>query len=501
MKACLLYRDRDFEIDDDLPPASRDVITDLDLNVLFEAMAGGDRFLFEVARRALLLGPADPDTILYRQEVLQDCFDRPELLRELYGIAVEAMAGERKIYVGLGMQRPSWILYRSVEVLELFAGLLKRLRRVVDQYTGNVHSEGFTQLFATLSSELDDQYLALIDEHLRRLQLRDGVVASVKLGRGGKGYGHVLRTPKPKEHPWRELLGIGPRQSYTYQVAPRDEAGGRTLSDLRDRAINSVANALAQSTDHILSFFTLLRAELGFYVGCVNLAQQLAAKGSPVCVPVPTPMEPVVFSATDLYDVSLCLRTDAPVVGNEVQATGKPLVLLTGANSGGKSTLLRAMGQAQLMMQCGMFVAARSLRANVCTQVFTHFIRDEDETMTSGRFDAELRRMDAIAESIRPHALMLFNESFSGTNDREGSEIARQIVRALLESGVKVFYVTHLYDLAESFYTNQQDQVLSLRAEREPDGRRSFKLLEREPLPTSFGEDIYRRLGGWSSAA
>jgi hypothetical protein len=35
---------------------------------------------------------------------------------------------------------------------------------------------------------------------------------------------------------------------------------------------------------------------------------------------------------------------------------------------------------------------------------------------------------------------------------------------------------------------------LSLRAEREPDGRRPFKLLEREPLPTSYGEDSYRRI-------
>ena len=43
---------------------------------------------------------------------------------------------------------------------------------------------------------------------------------------------------------------------------------------------------------------------------------------------------------------------------------------------------------------------------------------------------------------------MLFNDSFASTNEREGSEIARQIVRALIESGVRVCYVTHLYDLA-----------------------------------------------------
>ena len=57
---------------------------------------------------------------------------------------------------------------------------------------------------------------------------------------------------------------------------------------------------------------------------------------------------------------------------------GKSLVIITGANSGGKSTFLRSVGLAQLMMQCGMFVTARILRASVCQQIFTHFIREED---------------------------------------------------------------------------------------------------------------------------
>ena len=54
-----------------------------------------------------------------------------------------------------------------------------------------------------------------------------------------------------------------------------------------------------------------------------------------------------------------------------MDADGKSLVIITGANSGGKSTFLRSAGLAQLMMQCGMFVAAGSFRASVCKRVFT----------------------------------------------------------------------------------------------------------------------------------
>ena len=129
--------------------------------------------------------------------------------------------------------------------------------------------------------------------------------------------------------------------------------------------------------------------------------------------------------------------------------------------------------------------------------IFTHFIREEDSGMTSGRLDDELRRMNAIADQIRPHCLVLFNESFAGTNEREGSEIGRQVVHALLDAEVKVFFVTHRFDFAEGFHRQHVNSSLFLRAERQPDGRRNYKLAVKEPLPTSFGEDLYYRLGGW----
>jgi DNA mismatch repair ATPase MutS len=78
-----------------------------------------------------------------------------------------------------------------------------------------------------------------------------------------------------------------------------------------------------------------------------------------------------------------------------------------------------------------MFVTARSPQASVSQQVFTHFIREEDREMVSGRLDEELSRMSALADHIRPASLVLFNESFAATNEREGSEIGRQVVRVL----------------------------------------------------------------------
>lgn len=64
--------------------------------------------------------------------------------------------------------------------------------------------------------------------------------------------------------------------------------------------------------------------------------------------------------------------------------------------------------------------------------------------MESGKLDEELSRMSGIVDHISSDSMVLFNESFAATNEREGSEIARQIVSALLEKRIKIFFVTHL---------------------------------------------------------
>ena len=59
--------------------------------------------------------------------------------------------------------------------------------------------------------------------------------------------------------------------------------------------------------------------------------------------------------------------------------------------------------------------------------------------MESGKWDEELSRMSAIVDRVKPNSLLLFNKSFASTNEREGSEIASNIVKALLDGHVKYF--------------------------------------------------------------
>jgi hypothetical protein len=178
MKAFLMYPDRDFDalqllarrarelrprnVDQSLdlrqilPPNEAALTQDLGLEILFNAMARDDRFLFEVAKVAVLCSVADLPVILYRQRILSDCLRHQSMVRELYQIAIEAITEERKNYWGSLSRYPTGALHHAVEVLQMFVGKLKRLRRIADQYADRFQSDGLSRLFAMLMAELED---------------------------------------------------------------------------------------------------------------------------------------------------------------------------------------------------------------------------------------------------------------------------------------------------------------------------------------------------------
>jgi DNA mismatch repair ATPase MutS len=495
MKVFLMYPERDFEPEQELPSNAAELMQDLELSTLFEAMALGDKFLFKVAQQAVLSSLDAPGAIRYRQEILEDCLRHPDVVRQIYNIPIQSMENKQRRWMGVFTRYPSGILSGAREMLEMFADLLRNLKQIADEHAEQFESSGFQRFFAMIQQELNEDYFAVVTQHLKDLKFRSGVLLSAQLGKANEGANYILRKTNYNQN-WIERVFGRKSPVYSYTLHPRDDAGAQALGELRDRGVNLVANAVAQSADHINSFFNALRLELAFYIGCLNLSEQLAQLGEPIGFPQPVPASERRLSFTGLYDVTLALTMKRKVISNDVNADNKDIFIITGANQGGKSTFLRSIGLAQLMMQCGMFVPAQSFCANICEGLFTHYKREEDATMESGKFDEELSRMSAIVDNITPNSTVLFSESFAATNEREGSEIARQIICALLEKRIKVFYVTHLYELANSFYDRQMENAIFLRAERKADGERTFKLIEGKPLQTSYGRDVYNEVFG-----
>ena len=243
-------------------------------------------------------------------------------------------------------------------------------------------------------------------------------------------------------------------------------------------------------------FIDRLRFESGFYFGAINLKNEMRRFRVGYCFPEVGSFNTLEFK--DLKEISMAISQRRDTVGNTDNLDGKILTVITGANQGGKSTFLRSVGIAQIMMQCGMFVAADSYKSGLFPKIFTHFTRREDSAMNSGKLDEELKRMGRIIDNVTPGSLVLLNESFATTTEKEGSGIAYDIIKALKECGVKVMTVTHLMSFARKMYeecggAKSHDSVF-LSAERLENGARTYKMIKHEPELSSFGMELYEKI-------
>ena len=490
MKAYLMFPDRDFDPARPLPANADALIADLGLDTLIAAMANGDRLVGDVARVALLTSTeADVDLVRYRQAVLDDCLANPRVVKEIYAVAGAALEAERK-QSWHWADSPSSIVGRSRAMLDDFMAGLGRIKSLAAEQAEHFRSPGFRQFFAMLDRELAPDYFETVKTELDRLQFNEGVLISASLGPGNHGTGHSLRR-WPKDRSFFERIIGRQAPGLRFEIAPRDEAGWKAREELEARGLNLVANAVAQSADHVSSFFVMLRTELAFYIGGLNLRDALAERGMHVSVPVPAASEELRLAATGLYEICLGLRTDGKVIANDIEADGRHLIVVTGANRGGKTTFLRSLGLAQLMMQAGLLVPATAFTASLADHGLSHFREEEDAEMRSGKLDEELTRMDALAEIATCRSLFLFNESFAATNEREGSRIAEEITTALIDRGARIAFVTHLYTFAHAMAEKREMDGVFLRAERPDDGKRPFRLDYGEPMATSFGQSLF----------
>ena len=216
MNALLMHKDRDFDMQAPLPWNESDLRQDLELDVLFDAMASGDPFLRETALHAMLSPEVSPEAILYRRAILKDCLANPQLVKQLYDLSVEVFQKEKKHYFGIFTRYPSAILGSAVDVMTMLVEMLARLRGFADRHAEKFTSEGFASLFSMLRGELADDYLDSIREHLRTLKFRTGVLVSASLGEGDKGEGYTLRKQKRRENIFTWL--------YTWLFSKRSQA-------------------------------------------------------------------------------------------------------------------------------------------------------------------------------------------------------------------------------------------------------------------------------------
>ncbi|MDN2501980.1 hypothetical protein FHY52_35610, partial [Nocardia nova] len=370
-----------------------------------------------------------------RHAVLTDCCAHPQLVRAVHDIAAAATSVRR--WTSAARRRANGTLVLTLPPFTAQLEQLRRLRTLLERDGDRLTAAGWTDLIAT-TKQFDDTYLRAVRDELSVLRFDHGVDIEAGLGAGNKITDVVVHRPPAR----RPRFGF-PRSTSIFEAIADGEAEADPVMQLKDHALAELADVVAATADRLHAFFLRLREETAFYLGCLILRERLDRIAIPYCLPHPHPSNTTRLRCRGLRDITLALGpAPASVAGSDLAADGRSLLIVTGANNGGKSTFLRSLGAAQLMMQAGMFVLAEEFAADVRDGVFTHFVGDEDHTLSYGKLADELVRMNAVIDRIGPRGLLLCNEAFASTGERDAGRIAGPLLRALTEAGVKVVFVT-----------------------------------------------------------
>lgn len=231
------------------------------------------------------------------------------------------------------------------------------------------------------------------------------------------------------------------------------------------RKVNDKFSELIQSIG--LTEITDIKTSLA----CCELYDLLTEKNIKLCYPLLS--EDGIFSVKEASDITLLMQKDDIVTNSLELSSSEQVSFVSGANGGGKTSFVRAIGICNVMFSCGLFVPAMSGKLSVCDNIFTVFPHKE-LLYQEGRFVTEKGFMEKALSEVTSNSLVLTNELFSSTNDSTSREQYELFVSRLQEKGVRSFLVTHFTDVIELFASKKypcfscvmEDDVVTFRVER-----------------------------------
>jgi DNA mismatch repair protein MutS len=124
------------------------------------------------------------------------------------------------------------------------------------------------------------------------------------------------------------------------------------------------------------------------------------------------------------------------------------VMVLTGPNMAGKSTILRQVGLLVLLAQVGSFVPARSARVGLVDRIFTRVGASDNLARGQSTFMVEMNETAAILHGATPRSLVLLDEIGRGTSTWDGLSVATATTEHLHDVvGAKTIFATHYHEL------------------------------------------------------
>lgn len=474
-------------------------------------------------RQMLTALSTDPGVIRWRQAVLHDFLQNPALVERVSAL-LPRLADLRMGHALLGKRQRGILLETTDRLaqLDLYLSVVEDLHEALSAAT--LQAEALHRLQNNLAEIIKDENFQALRAQLPELQRPLQNIRSLTIGVNldSQLQPSAATLLSINDRPFTEtrsflsrLLGAHTSDENDAGLAPLhytpSDLEQRPLSPLfqdLERLITQIAQPVARALGRYIRIssapLTSLENELIFYSTAVSMIRRLEMRGVTFCQPEIAPVDERITRIEGLLNLNLAARDNAGVpISNDVQFDDQGRIgILTGPNSGGKTTYLQSVGLAHVLAQAGLLIPAHSARLSPVDAIFTHF--PALETRQQGRLAEEAERLRDIFVRASQDSLVLLNESLSSTTPGEALYLAKDVLCGLRAVGVRGLFATHLIELAARIPEIEQavsgtSSLMSLVAgvTQNEDGRAlpTFRIARGEPLGSGYAREIARRHG------
>lgn len=480
-------------------PADHAFIEDLGLQLLLDQAPFNAPASRSLALQALVELNCDQPTRRWRQELFADLVGSQFLLEQLDRLASVLLRLHRQSNeFGWGSDLPT-----GLTMVRDFV----RLVRNPPEFS-SARSAGLQALSTYLAALAESEALVEMEQFIQQMADLGGLQLRVTVDE--QGVPNEISTVQLYDRDSAEPPGFltwGEEQSPQHRrQALRERGGLNHLGQLLQNFLSREYVAIVYRFNQLIGDLVSLMPAVDLYCAFASCFNSWRSRGIEICLPQILPAEQrlaeIEAARNPLIEKS---RVDdqrqgaAPaIVANAIdRRSDANLMVLTGANNGGKTTYVKTAGLIQLLGQKGWYVPARSARFSEVDVIFTHFVAADDIARGEGRYRNELRRMRTILERATPLSLVILDEPCGGTDYHEGQRQSRILLRAFHLLGAATYFTTHMHELTASLEGHEWSAVQRLQvATRLENGQLRYLYRVEPGIAThSYGEQIAQDLG------
>lgn len=237
----------------------------------------------------------------------------------------------------------------------------------------------------------------------------------------------------------------------------------------------------------------------------INLSKCTQILGEPICRPTFLECDERTPSSIHLEQFRHpCLCSTNAVsnfIPNDLQLGGisqQKVILLTGPNMGGKSTLLRQTCIAVIMAQLGCYVPAKTCKLTPVDRIFTRVGAHDNILAGHSTFMVELQEASKILQNATPNSLVILDELGRGTSTFDGYSIAFSVLYDLATRiGCLSLFSTHYHMMIDEFLHNPLIGMYHMGCEVDEKKREVTFLyqLREGACPRSYGMNVANMAG------